>query len=85
MQCACRRMEVEEEGKKCHVRVRRGMGGGLVGVMPLEGWPEPNESRRVPGLQMAWHCCREYDWHSLYCTTHTVLSSLNQPNESPHS
>lgn len=28
---------------------------------------------RVPGLQMAWHCCQGYDWHSLHCTTHTVL------------
>ena len=26
MQCARRRMEEEEEGKKCHARVRRGMG-----------------------------------------------------------
>ena len=29
--------------------------------------------RRVPGLQMAWHCFQEYDWLSPYCTTHTVL------------
>lgn len=43
MQCAGRRLK---EGKRCHVRVRGGMGGGLVGVfppsvcvlLPLEGW-----------------------------------------------
>lgn len=37
---------------------------------------EPWE-RRVPGLQMAWHRYQGYDWHSLYCTTHTVLLTLN--------
>lgn len=58
----------------------RGMGGGLVGVLspcvrvslPLEEWTEQWKCR-VPGLQMVWHCCHGYDWHSLYCTTRTVL------------
>jgi len=41
-------------------------GGGSVGVfspsvrgrLSLEGWAESSESHNVPGLQMAWHCCR---------------------------
>lgn len=52
------------KGKRCHARVRRGMGGGLVGVfppsvrvrLPLEGWPELNESSGSVACQgCRWH------------------------------
>lgn len=92
-QCARRRME-DDEGKEMPCKGEKGDGrlGGcfsslcectsaIGGVERAE--QEPWE-RRVPGLQMAWHCCHGYDWHSLYCTTHTVLFSLQQPSTLPH-
>lgn len=51
--------------------------GGVAGAEE-EPW-----KRCVPGLQMAWHCCHGYDWHSLYCTTRTVLFPLHQPSTLP--
>ncbi|TKS80979.1 Tetratricopeptide repeat protein 9A [Collichthys lucidus] len=45
--------------------------------LPLVGWTEQNKSNgsvHVPGLQMAWPCCRGFDWHSLYCTTIPTLT-----------
>lgn len=89
-QCAYRKMEEEE--MPCEGEV--GNGGGLVGVfLPLcacasaiggVARAEPWE-RCVPELQMAWHSCQGYDWHSLYCTTNTVLPFIYQPSELPHS
>ncbi len=38
----------------------------------VDGAERGPRERRVPGLQMAWHRCQGYDWHSLYCTAHTV-------------
>lgn len=44
--------------------------------LPLKGRPQ-QKCENVPELQMAWHCCWVYGWHSLYCTSHTVPSPLN--------
>lgn len=81
----CAHSRTDGRGKKMPCEGEMGGWGevGLVFFLPMcvqvsrwrVGQSRNQWERHVPGLQMAWHCCQRYDWHSLYCITHTVLNT----------
>lgn len=79
IQCAHTVGGGKEEKERCHARVEGGDGVRFrffppsVWVrLPLKGRPQ-QRCENVPELQMAWRCYWVYDWHSLHCTSYTVL------------